>query len=79
MFRIPDFHVVEMTFDEAKSTLSRLTEGGLLAGLEYMNKQWDEHCVTEDADDDDFYGMWCYECSAFNIVFEKMAPLFAEK
>ena len=80
MFRIPNVWVVEMTFDEAKQCLERLTmKGGLLEGMTYMNKLWDEHCVTENADDDDFYGHWCYECSAFNIVFEKMSPLFAEK
>lgn len=79
MFRIPDFFQVEMSFDDATKTISRLTEGGLLEGLEYMNKKWDEHCNADDADDDDFWGMWCYECSAFNIVFNKMSPLFVEK
>lgn len=79
MFRIPDFFQVEMSFDEATNTISRLTQGGLLEGLEYMNQKWDEHCKADDADDDDFWGMWCYECSAFNIVFNKMSPLFAEK
>ena len=78
MFRIPDFYEVQMTFDEATKTLTRLTDGGLLEGLEYMNKKWDEHCVSED-DDDEFYEHWCYECSAFNVVFEKMSPLFEEK
>ena len=80
MFRIPAFYKVEMTFEEAKSMLKRLTiKDGLLEGMVYMNTMWDEHCATEDADDDGFYGMWCYECSAFNIIYEKMSPLFAEK
>lgn len=79
MFRIPAVFEVSMTFDEATKTLTRLTDGGLLEGLEYMDKKWDEHCIAEDADDSDFYETWCYECSAFNIVFEKMSPLFEEK
>ena len=34
MFRIPDFYEVQMTFDEATKTLTRLTDGGLLEGLD---------------------------------------------
>lgn len=80
MFRIPEVYKVEMTFDEAKDTLTRLTmKSGLLEGMVYMNEKWDEHCQKDDAHDSDFYETWCYECSAFNTVFEKMSPLFAEK
>ena len=29
-------------------------------------------------DDDDFFEHWCYECTAYNIVFEGMGKLFGE-
>ena len=92
MFRIPSFYEMpEMTFAEATQMIERLTDGGLLEGMEYMNKQWDKYLAEERAfhngevdektygDDDDFYDHWQYEVNAFNVVFENMSKLFATK
>jgi len=81
MFRIPAHNLMsEMTFEEAKSIISRLgvKSQSLLDGLEYMDNMWNEHCFNED-EDDDFYDTWIYEVNAFNVVFNKMQPLFAGK
>ena len=32
-----------------------------------------------DSDDDDFFDVWVYEVNAYNVVFEGMSKLFAEK
>jgi len=78
MFRIPEFYKVEMTFEEAKKLLERLTmSGGLLEGMQYVDARWEDHCNEEDVDDEEFYETWCYEVSAFNIIHKKMQPLFA--
>lgn len=78
MFRLPTEYEVDMTFEEAKKSLQHLTQShGLLEGLQYMDARWNDHCDAEDADDDDFYSTWMYECSAFNIVYKEMKPLFA--
>ena len=86
MFRIPEDLKHEMTFEEAKATLMRLTSnGGLLEGLQYVDARWNEYQETYDTadcpfyDDDHFYDHWQYEVSAFNIVYKEMAPLFATK
>ena len=81
MFRIPSFYEVEMSFEDASKTISNRAGGDLLKGMEMMNKLWEDYCNTEMSemyeDDDDFYKNWCYECSAYNIVFEGMSKLFA--
>lgn len=86
MFRLPKVYTVEMSFEDATKTLQRLTSnGGLLEGLQYMDARWNEYQETYGTDecefeyDDDFYYNWQYELSAFNIVYKKMAPLFATK
>ena len=82
MFRIPVAHQMMMLFPEAVRTITSRGNGDLLAGMESMDKLWDEYCsgVLADSyeDDDDFFADWCYETSAYNVVFENMAPLFAE-
>lgn len=81
MFRIPDFYEMpEMTFDEAKALLKRLTmRDDLLAGLEKMNVEWDNYLnhpyMYED--DDAFFEHWQYEVNAYNVVYATMKPLFA--
>ncbi len=84
MFRIPKFAQLEMTFEEAEKIIKRLTGNNtLLNGLEYMNKRWEEHCKFENwdgqEDDDEFFDDWQHEVNAFNVVFNKMQPLFASK
>lgn len=82
MFRIPKYAQMEMTFEEAEKIIKRLTGNNtLLDGLEYMNNLWEKHteCGFADNGDEDFYEEWTYEVNAFNVVFNKMQPLFASK
>jgi hypothetical protein len=91
MFRIPNFHeMTEMTWDEAVRIIKGRGKGDLLAGMEEMNGVWDRYIADQNAfyngekdemiygDDDDFFEHWCYECNAYNIVFEGMGKLFGE-
>lgn len=78
MFRIPNYFQMNMTWDDAVRTIKGRGNGDLLAGMEEMNKIWDEHCATYVEDDSDFYENWIYEVNAFNIVFEGMGKLFEE-
>lgn len=81
MFRIPSFYVDAPEFKEAVATITRRGNGDLLAGMESMNRLWDEYCTGELADtyedDSDFFSIWQYETNAYNVVFENMAKLFA--
>lgn len=91
MFRIPNFYVETPKWDEAVATIKGRANGDLLAGMEQMNKIWKQHCDSQTAyykgetdemiygDDDDFFDHWAYECNAYNVVFEGMGKLFAEK
>ena len=88
MFRIPEIHEVEMSFDYAVETIKGRGCGDLLAGMESMNKVWEGYIADQKrfyngeqdemvyGDDDDFFDHWGYECSAYNVVFEKMSKLF---
>lgn len=77
MFRIPSYHQLEMTFDEAVAVIKGRAKGDLLAGMEEMDTVWEEHCKTDDSDSD-FYDTWIYEVNAYNVVFEGMSKLFRE-
>ena len=79
MFRIPRFHQEEVSFQEAWDTMTRHGRGDCLEGMQSMNRIWEEHCSTPDADDDDFFGNWCYEVNAYNVVYEGMGQLFAPR
>jgi hypothetical protein len=74
MFRIPAFCELEMSFEEAKNTLT--FHGDLLAGLKHVDEMWERHCNDVDASDSDFYENWIYEVNAYNVVVETMKPLF---
>ena len=76
MFRIPNFHKMEMTFEEAKGVLT--TNNSLIEGMEHVDAMWEKHCSDDTIyeDDDDFYDTWVYEVNAYNKVFETMKPLF---
>lgn len=82
MFRIPNFDLMpEMTFDEATNIMRNHGRGDLLEGLQAMDRVWEEHCAAQRVDmdaypDDEFYSNWCYEVNAYNVVVEKMRPLF---
>ena len=76
MFRIPHFYRIEMSFEEAREFLT--SYGGLLEGLERVQKAWNDHCASPDRySDDDFFDQWRYEANAFNVVSASMRPLFA--
>ena len=77
MFRIPEFHKMEMTFEEAKGVLT--INNSLIDGMEHVDAMWEKHCSDDTIyeDDDDFYEHWVYEVNAYNKVFETMKPLFA--
>ena len=91
MFRIPSFYVDVPKWDDAVTTIKGRANGDLLAGMEQMNKIWKQHCDSQNAyykgetdemiygDDDDFFDHWSYEVNAYNVVFEGMSKLFAEK
>ena len=76
MFRIPEFHKMEMTFEEAKGVLT--IDNSLIDGMEHVDAMWEKHCSDDTIyeDDDDFYEHWVYEVNAYNKVFETMKPLF---
>ena len=78
MFKIPNFHKMEMTFEDAKSVLLTLNDS-LLEGMEHMNAMWEKHCSDDTMfeDDDDFYEHFAVEVNAYNKVFETMKPLFS--
>ena len=83
MFRIPNYFQMNMTWDDAVRTIKGRGAGNLLAGMEEMNKIWDEHCAAQVIDldgncDTDFYDHWMYEVNAFNVVYEGMGKLFGE-
>ena len=84
MFRIPEFYKDEVTFEEAVKTMTAYGRGDLLAGMEAMNRVWDEHCASYGSDnarfetDSDFYETYEYEVNAYNVVFEGMGKLFGE-
>ena len=80
MFRIPSFHQIEMPYEQAVGLISARANGNLLQGLEDMNDLWMRHATGNSpyADDDEFFENWYYECNAYNVVWENMAPLFVE-
>ena len=48
--------------------------------MEDMNDLWMRHATGNSpyADDEEFFDNWYYECNAYNVVWENMAPLFVE-
>ena len=53
-FRIPAFCELEMSFEEAKDTLT--FHGDLLAGLKHVDDMWKSHCeCPEYTSDTEFY------------------------
>ena len=78
MFRIPSFYQENVTFDSAWNTIKNFGRGDALEGMEAMNRVWEEHCASEDFDDD-FFDKYGYEANAFNVVFKNMKPLFVSE
>ena len=82
MFRIPSFYEEKFCFDDAVSIITGLGRGDLLEGMKALDRVWEEHiasCGKEYARfecDDDFYGNYCYEVNAYNVVYKNMRELF---
>ena len=82
MFRIPAFNKFDMTFEEAKVTMTHYGRGDLLEGMQAMDRVWEEHCASYGSDnarfesDSDFYEWYEAEVNAYNKIYETMKPLF---
>jgi hypothetical protein len=88
VIKVLDYYVVEFDMSEAVDVITKKGKGDLLAGMEFVQKIWDEYIADQKAfhngekdetvfgDDDDFFDHWGYECSAYNVVFENMSKLF---
>jgi hypothetical protein len=81
MFRIPNYYEENFDFDFACQIMKSHGRGDLLEGLKAMDRRWEEHCAAQRVDldnnpDEEFYSNYCYEVNAYNVVVEKMRPLF---
>jgi hypothetical protein len=78
MFRIPSFYQENFDFDFAVQIMKGRANGDLLEGLKSMDKLWADYIALpgDEQDDDEFYSNWSYEVNAYNVVVEKMRPLF---
>lgn len=82
MFRIPHFYQEDnLDFNVAADCIIRFGGGDLLTGMKKMDQLWSDYVNLpgEEQDDDEFFGSWCYEVNAYNVVYEGMAKLFAPK
>lgn len=85
MINVLDYYVVDFNLNEAIRIVEGRGAGDLLAGMESIQKVWSDYVKathtgeTPFETDDDFFDAWGYECSAYNVVFENMAKLFAAK
>ena len=80
MFRIPAFNKFDMTFEEAKVTMTHYGRGDMLVGMEAMDRVWEEHCSGSPRfdNDEDFFEWYEAEVNAYNVVYETMKPLFKQ-
>ena len=79
MFRISNYHKMDMSWDAAVALIKNVGCGDLLKGLEYIQQCWDDLVMSDVMDDDQFYSDYIYEVNAFNVVYEGMADLFTVK
>ena len=79
MFRISNYHKMDMSCDDAVALMKNVGRGDLLKGLENIQQCWDDLVMSDDMDDDQFYSDYIYEVNAFNVVYEGMADLFRVK
>ena len=76
MFRIPNFHQVDLTVDEAVEIIK--IDNDLLKGMHYIDAKWDEH-INEASifdGDDEFFDNFHLEVNAYNIIWNGMNKLF---
>jgi len=80
MFRIPAYNKFDMTFEEAKVTMTHYGRGDMLEGMMAMDRVWEEHASGSPRfdSDGDFYEWYEAEVNAYNKVYETMKPLFVE-
>ena len=84
--RIPqaDYYVVEFTFEEAVSLMTRYGRGDLLQGMKEFEAEYDRvenQCEDMDLgtlEFDHWQDIYAHEHSAFNVVWEGMSELFKE-
>ena len=89
MFRIPNFHKNEVSFQEGWSIMKSHGRGDTLEGMNAMQRAWKEYNASQDAlfsgkvavvafeNDDEFFEYYSNEVNAYNAVFSNMKPLFA--
>jgi hypothetical protein len=78
---IPNFHLDPLSFEESVKIIQNRGDGDLLEGMKAMDRMWAEYVALpgDEQDDFEFFGNWCYECNAYNVVYENMSKLFAPK
>ena len=85
MIRVPDYYFVDLALSDAVDVMTRRGSMDLLKGMEEMQQLWDDYVKSTHTgetlfeSDDDFFDVWGYEMSAYNVVFENMSKLFAPK
>tara|TARA_Y100000389_G_C17405626_1_gene487845 strand:+ start:27 stop:308 length:282 start_codon:yes stop_codon:yes gene_type:complete len=89
MFRIPNFHKNEVSFQEGWSIMKSYGLGDALAGMKGMTNAWDKYIANQNAffnnevqvlafeNDDEFFEYYSNEVNAYNAVFSNLKPLFA--
>ena len=88
MFRIPNFHKNEVSFQEGWSIMKSHGQGDTLEGMNAMQRAWKEYNASQDAffnkkvavvafeNDDEFFEHYSNEVNAYNAVFSNMNQLF---
>lgn len=71
-----------MKFNEARSIMSALGRGDLLAGMELFRDMMDEAMLADrhshgEESYEEWAENWHYEVDAYNVIFDGMSKLFA--
>ena len=78
MFRIPSFYKETVDFKTAWNTMKNFGNGDPQQGMVAMQRAWEDHCVSDQDEDDAFWEMYAYEVNAYNVVFTNMNKLLGE-
>jgi len=85
MFRIPTGYVFAPSFEDAAKLITARGRGDMLEGMLSLDRMYEEYVASTHTDaplfesDDDFYYTYSYELNAYNVVYENMSRLFAQK
>ena len=80
-----DYYVVEMSFSEAVSLMTRYGRGDLLRGMKEFEAEYElklKECDDMDLGNlefDHWQDIYAHEHSAFNVVWEGMSGLFEKE